>query len=151
MKSANINYSTGIRRIGWVDKEFQNLIVREEKCPAGTFQAYKSDCFQACTTVHAQLNSIPEKYIVFSEGDSMSPTYVYCNYLEGYFNTRNKTLLNYDQHGMHNPYFCQHVNFSNPCEKGKVVLGSKFIIYRLIRYKRFQLSGWLLNACSFTV
>ncbi|XP_053403015.1 uncharacterized protein LOC128558199 isoform X2 [Mercenaria mercenaria] len=108
---ANLSCQEGIRRKAWIDKDNQSVVrVQEEKCPKGTFQPAKSNCFDACTEKHLDTTNIPEKYVLYRKGNASSATYVYCNYKKRYFNLKNKTLLNYDQESAYDHYFCLHIN-----------------------------------------
>ncbi|XP_060560359.1 uncharacterized protein LOC132720279 isoform X2 [Ruditapes philippinarum] len=89
-----------------------------EKCPTDYFQETNSNCINACKSKHLGLTNIEEKYLIYSEGNHIYPTYMYCNYKEGYYNRAGRFLLDYDRESEHEPYFCSgNAEMNNPCVK----------------------------------
>ncbi|XP_060554410.1 uncharacterized protein LOC132715424 [Ruditapes philippinarum] len=91
-----------------------------EKCPTGYFQETNSNCINACRSKHLNLTNIEERYLIYSEGNHIYPTIVYCNYKEGYYNRAGRFLLDYDRESVYEPYFCSgNAEVNNPCVEGQ--------------------------------
>jgi hypothetical protein len=102
------------------DDTFIDIVHLEEvDCPIGTFQPTESNCIQACLNKHADMAYLGDRYVVSSAGDNVNPTFVYCNYMKGYYNPEGKLTLNYDMDLIWNPDFC--VN-ENKCKNGQFPL-----------------------------
>jgi hypothetical protein len=96
-----------------------------EKCLTGYFQETNSNCINACKSKHLDFTK-EDKYLIYSEGNHIYPTYVYCNYKEGYYNRAGRFLLDYDRESEHEPYFCSgNAEVNNPCVEGQKPLPSK--------------------------
>ena len=106
------------------ERNYSKIHIIVEKCPHGSYQYGVSDCINACKSKHGDLENIPEWYTVFSNGDNINPTYVYCNYKKGYYNLNGQFRLLYDQRIDHNQ--CGgNVNVNNPCIEGQIPVPSK--------------------------
>jgi hypothetical protein len=100
-----------------------------EKCPTGYFQETNSNCINACKSKHLDLTNIEEKYLIYSVGNHINATKVYCNYNKGYYNRAGKFELDYDRESEHEPYFCSgNAEESNPCVERQKPLPSKFYL-----------------------
>ncbi|XP_060554404.1 uncharacterized protein LOC132715423 isoform X2 [Ruditapes philippinarum] len=102
------------------EEDPSKIKVTVEKCPTGYFQETNSNCINACRSKHLDLTNIEEKYLIYSEGNHISPTIVYCNYKEGYYNRAGRLLLDYDRESKHEPYFCSgNAAKNSPCVEGQ--------------------------------
>ncbi|XP_060579265.1 uncharacterized protein LOC132736186 isoform X2 [Ruditapes philippinarum] len=112
----NLSCKKGRYYKAFVDDKFKNKIfLLEDDCADGKYQQYESDCIHACTNEHRDLNDIPERYVVFSVGDTVNPTQVYCNFKLGFFNAHGNFLLDYDRDEFTYSFLCEHINDNNPC------------------------------------
>ncbi|XP_053389890.1 uncharacterized protein LOC128552851 isoform X2 [Mercenaria mercenaria] len=114
----NLKCAKGHMIRAWTDENNPDIInLQEQICPEGTFQPQTLDCQYACYYNHRNIDQISEKYIVYSQGDNISPTMVYCNNTGGFFSQKEGTfLLDYDLEEEHNRYFCVKKNRSQLCK-----------------------------------
>jgi hypothetical protein len=113
----------------FIDDKFKNKIfLLEDDCADGKYQQYESDCIHACTNEHRDLNDIPERYVVFSMGETVNPTQVYCNFKLGFFNAYGNFLLDYDRDEFTYSFLCEHINDNNPCISTNLPLPSKSFV-----------------------
>ncbi|XP_053375177.1 uncharacterized protein LOC123533884 isoform X2 [Mercenaria mercenaria] len=101
------------------------VVVEKKQCPVGYYQPTRSNCYDGCQLKHSLLVLLDnyKQFKVYSKGDSVSPTKLYCNFLLGYYSKNGKNFLNYDKDFQWvYKSFCANVDDSNPCTEGKVPL-----------------------------
>ncbi|XP_060560350.1 uncharacterized protein LOC132720273 isoform X2 [Ruditapes philippinarum] len=91
------------------------VIVKEEKCPLGTYQPSESDCYNSCAYRHESLEDLPSQYAVYSSGDNASPAMVYCDFHRGFYNPNGNFLTRYDREMTYSSFQCTNVKEHNPC------------------------------------
>ncbi|XP_060560347.1 uncharacterized protein LOC132720271 isoform X2 [Ruditapes philippinarum] len=118
----NLTCPKGYRRNAWLDNDTDVVHVSEEKCPRGRYQPTESNCYGSCMNKHWDLQDLPEQFVLYSVGDNISPTWIYCDFEKGFYNMDGKFLLAYDDHFVHYPFFCTSVSDINPCSNGEYPL-----------------------------
>ncbi|XP_060551737.1 uncharacterized protein LOC132713251 [Ruditapes philippinarum] len=118
----NLTCPKGYRRNAWLDNDTDVVHVTEEKCPRGRYQPIESNCYVSCLNKHWDLQDLPEQFALYSVGDNISPTWIYCDFEKGFYNMDGKFLLAYDNHFVHYPFFCTSVSDINPCSNGEYPL-----------------------------
>jgi hypothetical protein len=91
------------------------VILKEEKCPPGTYQPSESDCYNSCAYRHESLEDLPSQYAVYSSGDNASPAMVYCDFHRGFYNPNGNFLTRYDREMTYSSFQCTNVKEHNPC------------------------------------
>lgn len=72
---------------------------------------------------------MPKELLIYSEGDAKSPTMVYCNFKENYFNANGDFLIDLNSFMEHDRSFCSNIEYAkSPCPENKQILPSKFIL-----------------------
>ncbi|XP_053391875.1 uncharacterized protein LOC123538679 isoform X2 [Mercenaria mercenaria] len=113
----------GYRRRAWLNSTDSDVVLVEEvKCPEGKYQSEKSICYDACENRYEDIKDLPAKYAIFSEGNNISPPWIYCDFEKGFYNMDGKFLLEYGEEFKYFPYFCTSVSDVNICATGKYPL-----------------------------
>lgn len=117
----------GIQRSVWIDNNSdpKYLMVLEKPCSPENYQITYSGCYDACQNLHLTVKDIPEEFLVYSYGDTKSPTWIYCNYLKGFYSRDGKFLLDYDQELKFNRDFCINVTQHDPCIENQYPLPNR--------------------------
>lgn len=132
LKVFYFQYCLGVRLTAQINTEKPSeVIIREEKCPNGTFQSNESHCFDVCSEKHRDIGLLGETYRLHSYGDNVNPTIVYCNYEKGFYSTKNKTWIDFDRESKFNPFLCRHVDDFNPCSGKMAPLPSKYFFLHI--------------------
>ncbi|XP_060586094.1 uncharacterized protein LOC132741850 [Ruditapes philippinarum] len=121
---ASLKCEPGTKGVFTIDNnDHTKVVMTVTPCPQDRYQQHSSNCTNACKGNRGDFTGLPEEFVIYSNGSSVEPPKVYCNYTAGYYNPDNSFLFPYDDSFIHyyGPY-CIHVNDSDPCSKGMMPL-----------------------------